>query len=124
VSDVFCVEVERTRAHWIACTAFDIVRKRAKTGLFAGGRCPAGPFFLAPMVARRTRPEHPRPRSSRSGSQSSAGRSIKMLAFLWGQLREGLILHRFLFPVSNLGLIAQNPVHKNLRRSSFPLYSI
>src|SRR5436190_15514125 len=27
------VEVERARAHWIACTAFDVVRKRAQPSL-------------------------------------------------------------------------------------------
>src|SRR5467141_3314219 len=42
-----CVEVERTRTHWIACTAFDIVRKRAESPLLALGRRPSGPFFLA-----------------------------------------------------------------------------
>src|SRR6266478_10056469 len=42
-----CVEVERTRTHCIACTAFDIVRKRAEAPLLALGRRPSGPFFLA-----------------------------------------------------------------------------
>src|SRR5262245_46847621 len=42
-----CVEVERTRTHWIACTAFDIVRKRAESPLLTLGRRPSWPFFLA-----------------------------------------------------------------------------
>src|SRR2546430_17251457 len=32
------VEVERARAHWIACTAFDVVRKRAQPSLLTLGR--------------------------------------------------------------------------------------
>src|SRR5262245_8160131 len=42
-----CVEVEPTRTHWIACTAFDIVRKRAESPLLALGRRPSWTFFLA-----------------------------------------------------------------------------
>src|ERR1700746_502630 len=41
------VEVERTRTHWIAGTAFDIVRKRAEPPLLILGRRPSWPFFLA-----------------------------------------------------------------------------
>src|SRR5215475_3178650 len=42
-----CVEIERARTHWIARTAFDIVRKRAESPLLALGRRPSRPFFLA-----------------------------------------------------------------------------
>src|SRR5262245_60066249 len=42
-----CVEIERARTHWIARTAFDIVRKRAESPLLTLGRRPSGPFFLA-----------------------------------------------------------------------------
>src|SRR6266478_869173 len=42
-----CVEVERTRTHWIACTAFDIIRKRAEPPFLTFGRRPSRPFFLA-----------------------------------------------------------------------------
>src|SRR5215469_79437 len=42
-----CVEIERARTHWIARTAFDIVRKRAEPPLLALGRRPSRPFFLA-----------------------------------------------------------------------------
>src|SRR5262245_64029116 len=42
-----CVEIERARTHWIARTAFDIVRKRAESPLLTLGRRPSWPFFLA-----------------------------------------------------------------------------
>src|SRR5262249_31119054 len=42
------VEIERTRTHWIAGAAFDIVRKRAESPLLILGRRPSWPFFLAP----------------------------------------------------------------------------
>src|SRR5262249_23071289 len=42
------VEIERTRTHWIAGAAFDIVRKRAEPALLILGRRPSWPFFLAP----------------------------------------------------------------------------
>src|SRR5215470_5836664 len=41
------VEVERTRTHWIGCTAFHIVRKRAESPLLTLGRRPSWPLFLA-----------------------------------------------------------------------------
>src|SRR5262249_18479050 len=41
------VEVERARTHWIACTGFDIVRKRAEPALLTLGRRPSRPLFLA-----------------------------------------------------------------------------
>src|SRR5262249_30515115 len=41
------VEIERTRTHWIAGAAFDIVRKRAESPLLILGRRPSRPFFLA-----------------------------------------------------------------------------
>src|SRR5215813_7450078 len=42
-----CVEIQRARTHWIARTAFDIVRKRAEPPLLTLGRRPSRPFFLA-----------------------------------------------------------------------------
>src|SRR5262249_4390194 len=41
------VKIERTRTHWIAGAAFDIVRKRAESPLLILGRRPSWPFFLA-----------------------------------------------------------------------------
>src|SRR5262249_44325841 len=41
------VEIERTRTHWIAGAAFDIVWKRAEPALLIRGRRPSRPFFLA-----------------------------------------------------------------------------
>src|SRR4029077_20027948 len=41
------VKVQRARTHWIARTAFDIVRKRAKAPLLPRGRLPSRPFGLA-----------------------------------------------------------------------------
>src|SRR5262245_40162528 len=41
------VEVESAGAHGIACTAFDVVRKRAEPALLTPGRRPSRPFFLA-----------------------------------------------------------------------------
>ena len=41
------VKVQCARTHWIARTAFDIVRKRAKPPLLTLGRRPSRPFCLA-----------------------------------------------------------------------------
>src|SRR6516165_9232211 len=41
------VKVQRARTHRIACTAFDIVRKRAEPPLLTLGWRPSRPFFLA-----------------------------------------------------------------------------
>src|SRR6476660_2925317 len=41
------VKVQRARTHWIARTALDIVRKRAKPPLLTLGRRPSRPFCLA-----------------------------------------------------------------------------
>src|SRR5207245_4546952 len=41
------IKVERAGAHWIACTTFDIVRKRTEPPLLTLGWRPSGPLFLA-----------------------------------------------------------------------------
>src|SRR2546430_12765596 len=41
------IKVERAGAHWIACTTFDIVRKRTEPRLLTLGWRPSGPLFLA-----------------------------------------------------------------------------
>src|SRR5262249_40123064 len=41
------VKVQGARAHWIACAAFDVVRKRAKPALLIRSRRPTRPFLLA-----------------------------------------------------------------------------
>jgi hypothetical protein len=41
------IKVERAGAHWIACTTFDIVRKRTEPPLLTLGWRPSRPLFLA-----------------------------------------------------------------------------
>src|SRR5262249_60180900 len=41
------IKVEAARAHWVGCTAFDIVGKRSWPPLLTRGRRPSRPLFLA-----------------------------------------------------------------------------